>query len=56
MTNNPTCHDSLITITADEIVFAGYYFPRHTPKTLRLADISCITVCEPNIWNGKWWS
>lgn len=54
MTNNLTYHDSLITITADEIVFADYYFPRHTPKTVRLADIASITVCQPTIWNGKW--
>ena len=54
MTNNPTYHDSLITIAADEIVFADYYFPRHTPKTVRLTDIADITVCEPTIWNGKW--
>ncbi len=54
MTNTLTYHDSLITITADEIVFAGYYFPRHTPKTVRLADIVNITVCEPTIGNGKW--
>lgn len=47
-------HDSLVTITADTIIFAGYYFPLHTPKTVRLADIACITVCEPTIRNGKW--
>jgi hypothetical protein len=54
MTNNPTYYDSLITITAGKIIFADYYFPWHTPKTVRLVDISCITVCEPTIWNGKW--
>lgn len=54
MDNKPIYHDSLVTITADEIVFAQYYFPLHTPKAVRLADIASITVCEPSIWNGKW--
>lgn len=42
LTSNSTYYDSLITITADEIVFAGYYFPRHTPKAVLLADIAGI--------------
>jgi len=54
MDNTPIYHDSLVTITADEIVFAQYYFPLHTPKTVRLTDIAAITVCKPTIWNGKW--
>ena len=46
--------DSLISITADEIIFAHYYFPSGKPKVVRSSDIARITVKPPTLWNGKW--
>ncbi|MEN6318915.1 MAG: hypothetical protein ABFD82_09215 [Syntrophaceae bacterium] len=47
-------HDNLISITQQEIIFHHYYFPTEKEKVVRLADIECITVEQPTIWNGKW--
>mgnify|MGYP001258111815 CR=1 FL=1 len=46
--------DSLITITANEIVFKHYYFPFGREKRVALADIVRVTVKPPTLLNGKW--
>lgn len=46
--------DKLVTITDSDIVFQNYYFPIKKQKVVKLADIKCICVRKPTIWNGKW--
>ena len=46
--------DKLVTITDDEIIFEGYYFPGGKKKIVRFDNIDGIVVEKPTIWNGKW--
>jgi hypothetical protein len=46
--------DHLVSITANEITFAHYYFPTGRPKTVRLADIERIEVVKATVRHGKW--
>jgi len=46
--------DNLVSISEDEITFEHYYFPTGKKKIVRLADIECVAVERPTIWNGKW--
>lgn len=46
--------DKLVTITDDDIIFQNYYFPIGKQKVVKLANIKCISVEKPTLWNGKW--
>jgi len=46
--------DKLISITENDIVFCGYYFPTGKQKRVKIDDIECVAVVEPTLRNGKW--